>query len=111
LVQGLDQVVYLDPDICLYDSPTPVIEAMQRAEIVLIPHALSPLLDGARPPDIDFLRTGTFNLGFAAFRRGEQSLALLDWWESRCLSHGFNDPGFGTFVDQKWLDLAPCYFD
>ena len=107
---GFDEVVYLDPDICLYDAPTPVTQALEQAEIVLIPHALAPAMDGLRPSDIDFLRTGTFNLGFVGLRRGEQALALLDWWEKRCLSHGFNDPGFGTFVDQKWMDLAPCYF-
>src|SRR6185369_763572 len=109
--QGFDQVVYLDPDICLYQAPSPILEALQGAEIVLIPHSLSPAMDGLRPSDIDFLRTGTFNLGFLALRRGSQSFALLDWWEKRCLSHGFNDLGFGTFVDQKWMNLAPCYFD
>ncbi len=109
--RGFDEVVYLDPDTCLYDAPLPVTQALEDAQIVLIPHALAPAMDGLRPSDIDFLRTGTFNLGFVALRRGEQALALLDWWERRCLSHGFNDPGFGTFVDQKWMDLAPCYFD
>jgi len=109
--QGFDQVVYLDPDISLFSPPTPVLQALELAEIVLIPHALAPAMDGLRPSDIDFLRTGTFNLGFVGLRRGAQALRLLDWWEDRCLSYGFNDPRFGTFVDQKWLDLAPCYFD
>ena len=108
--QGFDRVVYLDPDICLYQPPSPVDDALEQAEIVLIPHALAPVMDGLRPSDIDFLRTGTFNLGFVALRKGSDSSALLDWWESRCLAQGFNDPGYGTFVDQKWMDLAPCYF-
>lgn len=109
--RGFDRVVYLDPDICLYGPLLPICEALEQAEIVLIPHSLSPAMDGLRPSDIDFLRTGTFNLGFLGLRGGSQAFALLDWWEKRCLSHGFNDPGFGTFVDQKWMDLAPCYFD
>jgi hypothetical protein len=109
--RGHDHVIYLDPDIRLYDAPTPIFDALQEAETALIPHALAPAMDGLRPSDIDFLRTGVFNLGFAAFRRGESAFALLDWWEQRCLAQGFNDPGFGTFVDQKWMDLAPCYFD
>lgn len=110
-VLGFDRVVYLDPDIRLYDSPAPVVQALDNAQIVLIPHALAPVMDGSRPSDIDFLRTGSFNLGFIGLRRGSQTFALLDWWEERCLSQGFNDPGFGTFVDQKWLDLALCYFN
>lgn len=109
--EGAQAAVYLDPDIRLYAPLEPVRQALAASEIVLIPHALAPVMDGARPSDIDFLRTGTFNLGFIALRHGAQSLALLDWWERRCLAFGFNDPSFGTFVDQKWLDLAPCYFD
>ncbi|MNV42037.1 hypothetical protein D3C71_1336960 [compost metagenome] len=105
-------MVYLDPDIRLYAPPAPVLEALDGgAEIVLIPHALAPVMDGFRPSDIDFMRTGSFNLGFIGLRQGLQAFAMLDWWEKRCLSHGFNDPSFGTFVDQKWLDLAPSYFE
>ncbi len=110
LRDGFGRVVYLDPDICLYGAPEPVYQALDEAEIVLTPHSLAPAMDGLRPSDIDFLRAGSFNLGFIGLRRGPQSTAMLAWWERRCLSHGFNDPGFGTFVDQKWLDLAPCYF-
>lgn len=109
--RGYEYVVYLDPDISLFHSPDPILEALGQAETVLIPHALAPAMDGLRPSDIDFLRTGTFNLGFVGLRKGQHSFALLDWWESRCLSYGFNDPAFGIFVDQKWLDLAPCYFE
>lgn len=109
--RGYEYVVYLDPDISLFHSPDPILEALGQAETVLIPHALAPAMDGLRPSDIDFLRTGSFNLGFVGLRKGQHSFALLDWWESRCLSYGFNDPAFGIFVDQKWLDLAPCYFE
>lgn len=111
LLEGYDKVVYLDPDIRLYSEPRPVLEALDTAAVVVTPHAQEPVLDGKRPSDIDFLRNGTFNLGFIGVRAGGAAAEFLDWWESRCLSYGFNDPGFGTFVDQKWIDLAPCYFD
>jgi hypothetical protein len=110
LAQGHESAVYLDPDIRLFAPPTPVFEALGRAEIVLTPHALSPVLDGKRPSDIDFLRAGTFNLGFVAVRSGATSRAFLDWWERRCLGLGFDDVTFGVFVDQKWADLVPSYF-
>jgi hypothetical protein len=109
--QGAERLVYLDPDICLYGALQPVHDALDQAAIVLTPHALQPLMDGRRPSDIDFLRNGVFNLGFIALRRGPQSLAMLDWWEQRCLSYGYNDVSFGTFVDQKWANLIPAYFD
>jgi hypothetical protein len=108
--QGFEKVAYLDPDICLFSNLSPVLDALDTASIVLTPHALAPAMDGLRPSDIDFLRNGTFNLGFVALRRSKDADQMLDWWEERCLAYGFNDLGFGTFVDQKWMDLVPCYF-
>ncbi|MEP7098982.1 MAG: hypothetical protein ABI781_00640 [Burkholderiales bacterium] len=108
---GCERVAYLDPDIRLFAPLTPVSNALQRHQIVLTPHALAPAMDGLRPSDIDFLRNGAYNLGFIALARGADSAAMLDWWEQRCLSYGFSDLGFGTFVDQKWIDLVPSYFD
>jgi hypothetical protein len=108
---GHDRVIYLDPDIRLFAPLTPVTEALGRAQIVITPHALRPAMDGLRPSDIDFLRNGAYNLGFIALARGASATAMLDWWEDRCLSYGFSDLGFGTFVDQKWIDLVPSYFE
>ena len=111
LGEGHEQVVYLDPDIRCYAPLTPVLDGLRSKDVLLTPHALRPVLDGERPSDIDFLRNGVHNLGFVALRRGPCANELLDWWESRCLSHGYNDPAFGVFVDQKWMDLAPCCFE
>ena len=107
---GNDQLMYIDPDIRVYNALEPVTDALKAHEIILTPHALAPIMDSQRPSDLDFLRNGSFNLGFVALRKGSESLNLLDWWENRCLSYGFNDLGFGTFVDQKWMDLTPSYF-
>lgn len=111
LDDGYEAVVYWDPDIRLYSPPSPVIEALRQASIVLTPHTVAPLMDGHRPSDIDLLRHGTYNLGFIAVKDDVDGKAMLDWWEDRCLSHGFSDPVEGVFVDQKWLDLAPSYFE
>lgn len=107
---GYKHVIYLDPDIRVFTQLTPVLEALQIADIVLTPHALAPAMDGARPSDVDFLRTGSYNLGFIGLKNSDQTKSMLDWWESRCLGMGFNDPAFGIFVDQKWIDLVPCYY-
>ena len=69
------------------------------------------MMDGRRPSDVDILRSGIYNLGFVAVRGDATGCAMLDWWEDMCLSLGFNDPTAGIFVDQKWMDLAFCYFD
>jgi len=108
--EGFAKVAYLDPDIRVFSSLAPVFDPLDNANIVLTPHAMAPAMDGLRPSDIDFLRNGTFNLGFVALSNTAESIRILDWWEERCLTYGFNDLGFGTFVDQKWMDLVPCYF-
>src|SRR5690606_14014861 len=54
--EGFGQVVYLDPDIRLHAPLEPLTEALATAQIVLIPHSQAPVMDGARPSDIDFLR-------------------------------------------------------
>jgi hypothetical protein len=43
--------------------------------------------------------------------QGDQCGSFLSWWEDRCLRLGFNDAGNGYFVDQKWTNFVPCYFD
>ena len=113
LLFGLNykSLIYLDPDICLYSKLAPVYSALENSNIVLIPHITNAVMDGFRPSEIDFLRAGVFNLGFVALKNVKESIRLLDWWEERCLSYGFNDMSFGTFVDQKWMDLAPCLFE
>jgi hypothetical protein len=107
---GYEHVIYLDPDIRVFAQLTPVLDALKSMDIVLIPHALAPAMDGLRPSDVDFLRTGAYNLGFIGLKFSAQACAMLDWWESRCLGMGFNDTSFGIFVDQKWIDLVPSYF-
>jgi len=103
-------VLYIDPDIEVFEYLTPVFEALEKHSIVVTPHATSPVLDGNNPSDIDFSRFGSFNLGFIGLSKCEESLSFLDWWSERCLSLGFYEPQLGLAVDQKWIDLAPCYF-
>jgi hypothetical protein len=108
---GLDQLVYLDPDIFVYAPLAPVFDALDAgASVVLTPHMTTPVFDGLHPSEQDQLYNGTFNLGFAAFSSSPESLHVLDWWESRCLDLGFSEGRTGLFVDQKWMNLAPGFF-
>ena len=107
---GLDVIVYLDPDIFVYQELTPVFLALDRGSAVLTPHMTSPVNDSKRPTEQDMLCTGTYNLGFIALKKCKESDRLLDWWEERCLESGFDEPRTGLFVDQKWMNLAPGFF-
>ena len=107
----LSAVTYLDPDIFVYAPLQPVFEALEGAECVLTPHLTSPIFDGKQPGEQEMLYNGTYNLGFASFRNTPQAHAILSWWEQRCLYLGFSEGRTGLFVDQKWMNLAPCLFE
>lgn len=57
------------------------------------------------------MRAGIYNLGFFGARRCDESRRLQDWWSRRCTELGYNDTRQGLFVDQKFIDLAPAFFD
>ncbi len=108
---GAEKVIYFDPDIYLFQPVELVYEALDSAAIVLTPHILSPTPDAEHLYEKDLLSTGVFNLGFVAVSNSSQGRGFLDWWEERCLRYGFHDLRSGLFVDQKWVNLAPCLFD
>ena len=111
LLKRYDRVVYLDPDICVFDSLQPVLDHLDDADFLLSPHALTPYSDDRRPSDRDLLRFGSFNLGFFAARKSDAARAVLSWWDRKCQADCYYEPSMGLGVDQKWMDLAPCFFN
>jgi len=111
LLAQYDQVLYLDPDTYVFDSLAPVFDALADHSILITPASMTPVLDGHRPDDLEFLRVGVFNLGFAGVSSSDEGLRFVHWWSDRCLSDGFHETSTGVFVDQKWVNLAPCYFE
>ncbi len=67
--------------------------------------------DGLRPSDQDLLLNGIFNLGFIGVDSGDISTRFLNWWELKCKKLGFREQRSGLMVDQKWINLVPCYYD
>jgi hypothetical protein len=107
---GVERLIYLDPDIFVYSGLGEIENRLLETDIVLTPHILSPIRDGKRPAEQYFLRCGVFNLGFIGVSNRRPAREFLDWWETRCLESGFIEQRSGLFVDQKWMDLAPCLF-
>jgi hypothetical protein len=109
--KGVSRLLYLDPDILVYRQLEEAYNLLGTHSIVFTPHCISPINDGLRPAEQDFLQTGVFNLGFIGVNNTPESLRFLDWWGLRCLTLGFNEPRTGLFVDQKWTNLVPCFFE
>lgn len=109
---GLEALIYLDPDIRVYNPLLPIFEMLRSANVVLTPHLTAPLPeDGLFPGEQDHLYNGTYNLGFIAVTNSSQAIRMLDWWETRCLGQGFSEGRSGLFVDQKWINLIPGMFE
>jgi len=110
LASEVDELIYFDPDILICSSISFIFDLLQSTSVVLTPHALSP--NNAEPAnELILLYSGVFNLGFIAVANTEESLRFLTWWEDRCLTEGFVERRSGLFVDQKWINLVPCYYD
>ncbi len=111
---NVDFIYYFDPDIEIFnDLEILNSEFDEESHVLLTPHILSHLpLDNKTPGENIFLNYGLFNLGFLGLRnKSIISMEILDWWEERTLSMGFNNVSNGLFVDQLWVNLLPIYHD
>ncbi len=100
--------VYLDPDVLVYSDLSELEALLDRESIVLCPHLLRP---GNIDMEISSLAHGSYNLGFLAVSRADNARAFLQWWADRLFLYCYDDKSRGIFTDQKWIDLAPSFFD
>jgi hypothetical protein len=110
---GADVVIYLDPDTALLNPLDPLIEELQNHDIVLTPHLLDPedTLAGVLDNEVSALRTGIYNLGFVAIRTKGEGARFAKWWNDRLLALCYDDIPQGLFVDQRWCDHVPAFFE
>ena len=106
-----NKVIYLDPDIKVYDSLDSFNLLFKTHNILLTPHIYSPIeIDGKTPDENHFLNHGTFNLGFIAIQRSEESIRFIKWWKNRTYLNGYSRVSAGIFVDQLYINLVPVFF-
>jgi hypothetical protein len=110
LLSQYEKVLYLDPDLFFYKNINWIFEELSNCSVVVTPHATQPIYDKHPQGDLEWMRVGTFNLGFIGMRKSLETDNLLDWWGQRCLTDGFLETTNGVFVDQKWLTLAIGFF-
>ncbi len=108
---GADAALYFDPDILVCDRLEGIEHALQEHLAVLTPHITAPLDNDFNPSERKIRMVGVYNLGFLGLRLGEETRAFLDWWQQRVSLWGQNDPFNGVFVDQGWMDFAPCFLE
>jgi hypothetical protein len=111
LMEENDNIIFLDPDTAIYSSLDPILRDLDEASVVLTPHYIKPQPRTSYESDLPMMRFGSFNLGFFAIRRGEEAAEFLNWWNQRCIDFSFMETQFGLSTDQKWVSIAPCFFD
>jgi hypothetical protein len=110
-----EKVIYLDPDIAVFNSLSPIVDALDDSSIVLTPHQIQP--DPAKEKrsifdnEITSLGYGVFNLGFIAVKNDPEGNRFAGWWADRLHDWCYDRRDIGVFVDQKWCDLIPCFFE
>lgn len=108
-----DSVVYLDPDIEVYNYFDELILLFEENSIILAPHLTDPEknIDAVMDNELCALQHGVFNLGFLAVKNDKRGNEFIEWWASRLRMFCYDDIPKGIFTDQKWIDLAPCFFN
>ena len=101
-------LIYLDPDCRVYSDFPEVKEALRSQPAVLCPHLLHP---GNLDMELSSTSHGVYNLGFLAVNNSCEAQKMINWWAERLYLYCYDDIPHGVFTDQKWMELAPCFFD
>ncbi|MFT5883707.1 MAG: hypothetical protein ACI9IP_000148 [Arcticibacterium sp.] len=112
--QDVTKLIFLDPDIVVYDSLISIEKNLATHNIILTPHLTQPIEDSRLNFTIhehDILNHGIFNLGFVAINNSSESKRFINWWADRLAEQCKHDLCNGLFVDQLWCNLVPCYFE
>lgn len=120
-----DKVVYLDPDIVVFDAFSEISKLLDRYSMIFTPHQTVPEKerDFIIGNEVLFLKRGIYNLGFFAVKADNTGIEFLKWWHERLKYFCMDDKEYtinnvinklglkGLFTDQKWIDMVPAYFD
>lgn len=106
-----DNIIYLDPDILVYDSFNALEIELELNDIIIIPHITQPFTDDKSPTENEILNTGLYNLGFLAIKNTLNAKNMIDWWAERLRTKGYNSVAEGMFTDQIWINFVPLFYE
>lgn len=109
---GAAKAFYFDPDTVVFGRLDELCALLDRHGAILTPHQCAPeeTLQAVSDNELASLRHGVFNLGFLGARSDGEGRRLVDWWAERLRHFCHDDFSRGLFTDQRWMDLAPCFF-
>lgn len=110
--KGYSKVIYLDPDVYVFNSLEDIFSDLDKSSVVITPHIVDmhPAVKTDHPEYL-FLVNGTFNLGFFGWRKSEAGQNMLTWWKKMLVNENYFDNDRGTATDQKWINLLPAFLE
>ncbi|MCV6622353.1 MAG: hypothetical protein OIF51_11465 [Cellvibrionaceae bacterium] len=110
---GAEKVFYFDPDMALFDTMEELCAELDNNDILLTPHQTEPeqTTDAIMDNEMCSLKYGVFNLGFVGVANRGEGRRFSKWWRDRLIEFCRDDRPNGLFTDQKWVNLAPCFFE
>lgn len=109
--KGAEKIIYLDPDIYVYQKPEIIFQELNNYEILITPHIISmeESFSGAIP-ETEMLFSGIYNLGFIAVKNTSKVQRFISWWKNKLADYCYGDRMDSLHVDQKWIDFIPSFF-
>lgn len=109
--KSINKFIFLDADTKVFGPFTELLGHLEISDILISPHFIS---FNDRDPLYHLTvihRTGIFNTGLFAIRRGDEALRFLHWWANILLKYCLSDPRRGIWNEQKWLDVSSGLFN
>jgi hypothetical protein len=107
--KGYEKIIYCDPDIFFFSRFDFIYDDLDQYQAILTPHEIHPQhIPAIVCRDYEALRSGVFNLGFAAFRNTKETREIMKWWGARLEDYAVSEVTDGLFTDQKWMDFLPA---
>lgn len=100
-----ERVTYLDSDLFFFRNPEVIFKEFELSNkhVLITEHAYAPGHDRTA-------QSGRFCVQFMTFRRSQESMTVIRWWQDRCVEWCFDRIEDGKFGDQKYLDQWPVLF-
>lgn len=112
LRNGWDRVLFLKQESLVLARMDDAIARLGHCSVLLTPHLVAPLRGAdAAERELTILLSGVANIGFVGVADTAAAHALLNWWAERTQTHCLHEVGEGMHYEQRWLDLAPSYFE
>lgn len=91
---------YIDADLYFYSDPSCLIDEMGKKTVQIVEHRFDNTLSGR----VNINRSGRFCVEFNTFKKEDNSIELLRWWEKQCVnSCSIHDKKSKVFGDQAYL--------